>query len=433
MLGKARRVRLYLSEGDRTGHRPAHLAVMELLRKEGAAGAACFRGIEGFGADRDLHVAHLVDVDARLPLLIEWVDAPARVERILPAVRALVRGALVTVDETEIVGVPDEPVLPVPPALTAADVMTRAVEVAEVSTTIAEVVRRMASTGRRALPVVEGRAPVGIVTQGDLVARAGVALRVDLLGTLGEPERASLLAGLDSLGHTAADVMTPGPVTVRESAPLHEAAELMARRRLKRLPVVDAEGRLAGIVSRVDVIRAAAGRGSSAAAAAEPASGLSASAPLSAVMRRDVPVVSPDAPVSEVFQAIAATRLHRALVLDAERRVLGVISDAELLERLAPPLRRGIFSALVNRLPFAHAEREAAERHAVARSAEGLMAPVPQARADVPLRDAIGLVLPGAHKLLAVVDAQGRLLGALDRADILRGLLLGAAEPPPAG
>jgi CBS domain-containing protein len=61
------------------------------------------------------------------------------------------------------------------------------------------------------------------------------------------------------------------------------------------------------------------------------------------------------------------------------------------------------------------------------------MAPVPQAHADVPLRDAIGLVLPGAHKLLAVVDGQGRLLGAVDRADILRGLLLGDGAPPAAG
>jgi CBS domain-containing protein len=301
------------------------------------------------------------------------------------------------------------------------------------STPIAEVVRRMATTGRRALPVLEGRSPIGIVTQGDLVTRAGVALRVDLLGTLGEPERASMLAGLDGLGHTAADVMTPGPVTIRETVPLHEAAELMARRRLKRLPVVDEEGRLSGILSRVDVIRAAVGRGGAAAAATEPASGLSASAPLAAVMRRDVPVVSPDAPVSEVFQAIAATRLHRALVIDAGRRVLGVISDAELLERLAPPLRRGLLSALVNRLPFGRPEREAADRHAVARSADELMAQVPQASADVPLRDAIGLVLPGAHKLLAVVDGEGRLVGAVDRADILRGLLLGDGAPPAAG
>lgn len=98
----ARRVRVYLNEGDRAGHHPAHLAVMELLRREGAAGAVCFRGLEGFGAHKDLHVAHLVDVAAHLPLVIEWVDVPERVERILPALRALVPGAPITVDATEL-------------------------------------------------------------------------------------------------------------------------------------------------------------------------------------------------------------------------------------------------------------------------------------------------------------------------------------------
>ncbi len=427
MLRKARRVRLYLSEGDRAGHRPAHLAVMELLRGEGAAGAVCFRGLEGFGAGRDLHVAHLVDVDARLPLVIEWVDAADRVERILPAVRALVREALVTVDDTEIVLQP-APILPVPPSLTAADAMTRAVEAVAADAPLAEVVRRMVRTGRRALPVLEGRTPVGIVTQGDLVSRAGVALRVDLLGTLGEPERAALLSSLEALRHTAADVMTRGPVTVRETVSLPDAAALMARRRLKRLPVVDAEGRLAGILARVDVLRAASGRAGQAAADAEPPAGLSTAALLSAVMRRDVPVVSPEALFPEVFQAVTATRLNRALVVDAERRVLGVVSDAELLERLAPPLRGGLLQALARHLPFGRGEGQPSERRAGARTAEELMTPVPQAPTDLALRDAIGLVLPGAHKLLAVVDAEGRLAGVLDRADILRGLLLSAAD-----
>jgi CBS domain-containing protein len=48
---------------------------------------------------------------------------------------------------------------------------------------------------------------------------------------------------------------------------------------------------------------------------------------------------------------------------------------------------------------------------------------VPRARADMPVKDAIALVLRGSHKLLAVVDGDGRLQGVLDRADLLRGLL----------
>jgi CBS domain-containing protein len=290
------------------------------------------------------------------------------------------------------------------------------------STRLGDLVERMVATGHRAMPVVASGRPVGIVTQGDLVARGGIELRIDLLGGLAVAERKALLASLARSERTAADVMTPDPVTVFTTTPLRDAAETMARRRLKRLPVVDASGRLAGILSRVDVLRGVAGGGARP-AEAPPPEGLDASAPVAQLMRRDVPTLLPDAPLPEVFQAVISTRLNRALVVDPEGRVLGVVSDGELLDRLAPPLRPGVFSALVRRLPFGHADRVEAERHATARRAADLMAEVPRARADTPLRDAIALVLGGAHKLLAVVDADGRLQGVLDRADLLRGLL----------
>lgn len=421
-MATARRVRVYLGEDDRHGGRPAHLALLELLRDEGASGATAFRALEGFGPSGDLHVPHLVDVVSHLPLVVEWIDAPDRVERLLPRVREIARHALVTVDETEIVFPEAAPLRPIPPGLSAADAMTRDVATVEPGTRLGEVVRRMAAEGRRALPVVVAGVPVGIVTHGDLVARGGIELRLDLLGSLPPDERASLLESLDRSERTAADVMTPDPATIASTGSLREATALMVRLRLKRLPVVDRSGRLAGMLSRVDVLRLASGAAPAADEGAVPA-GLDASGPVSAVMRRDVPAVLSDAPLAEVFQAVIATRLQRALVVDEQRRVLGVVSDLELLDRLTPALRGGVFSRLVRRLPFGKAEREAVERHADARTAADLMEEVPRARADMPVRDAIALVLRGSHKLLAVVDADGRLQGVLDRADLLRGLL----------
>jgi CBS domain-containing protein len=423
MLGQAKRVRIYVSEDEKAGARPAHLAILQLLRKEGAAGATCFRGLEGFGSAGELHVAHLVDVPARLPVVVEWVDAAEAVDRLLPRVRDLVEHGVITVEDTEVVFFAPHPDHGIPPRLVAADAMTRDVVAVDAGTRLRDVVSRMLAGGHRAVPVVSERVPVGVITHGDLLARGGIELRVDLLGALEPPDRQALLSGLDRSDRTAADVMTPSPVTIRASTPLREAADLMARRRLKRLPVVDASGKLAGVLSRVDVLRVIAGTRRAADRAPEPF-GLDASQPVANVMRRDAPTVLPDSPLPEVFQAVVATRLNRALVVDEQRRVLGVVSDGELLERLAPPLRRGVFSAVARRLPFAHAERDAAERTATARTAKDLMHPVPTTRADTPLRDAIALVLGGAHKLLAVVDADGRLAGVLDRADLLRGLLL---------
>jgi CBS domain-containing protein len=423
MIGKGRRVRIYVGEDERAGGKPVHLAVIDLLRREGAAGATAFRALEGFGPSGTLHVPHLVDVQPKLPIVVEWVDAPEKVERVLPLVRALIRHGLVTLEDVEIAFIEPPPVRGIPSGFSVADAMTREVVVVEPGTPLREVVERMMAGGHRSVPVVANGAPVGIVTHGDLLARGGIELRMDLVGRLAPEERAALLDALARSERTAADVMTAPAVTVFEGSPLRDAATLMSRQRLKRLPAVDATGKLAGVLSRVDVLRAASGGGGAPAEGPVPAD-LDAGAPVAQVMRRDVPTVAADAPLPEVFQAVVATRLNRALVVDEERRVLGVVSDAELLDRLAPPLRRGIFSRMVRRLPFGGAERAAILRHADARMAADLMVDVPRARSDMPLGDAIALVLRGAHKLLAVVDAGGRLVGVLDRADLLRGLLL---------
>src|SRR6266566_3552733 len=58
----AQRVRVYLSVGDSSHHQPMYVRILEVLRREGAAGAGVFRGIAGFGASGHLHTAALPDV-----------------------------------------------------------------------------------------------------------------------------------------------------------------------------------------------------------------------------------------------------------------------------------------------------------------------------------------------------------------------------------
>ena len=106
LVGKVKRVRIYVSERDKVHHRPATDAVLEFLRHERAHWATLFRSAGGFGSSGTVHVAHLVDVAADLPVLLEWLDSPDDVERLLPRVTAMVPGALITIDETEIVHAP---------------------------------------------------------------------------------------------------------------------------------------------------------------------------------------------------------------------------------------------------------------------------------------------------------------------------------------
>jgi CBS domain-containing protein len=422
-LGKAKRVRIYVSEDAKAGMRPLHFALVELLRRENAQGATVLRGVEGFGAGGEIHVSHLVDVASRLPVIVEWVDTPEQVERLLPRVRELVRHGLITVDDTEVLLHEPHPVRDLAPSAAVADVMSRDPVAVRRSTPVREVVELTLGKVYRAVPVVEGDRPVGIVTGSDLVRRGGLAVRVDLLGSLDKPELHEVLERLSSASKTAGDVMTPDPVVVAATARVPEAAELMARRRLKRLPVVDAAGALVGMVSRLDLLRTAA----AGFARKDPAPrevGLSGDAPLTRVMRTDVPTVHPETQLSEVFQAVVSTRLNRALVVDAERRPVGIVTDAELLERITPALRPGAIRALMQRLPFAHPKADPAAAHVRGRTAADLMTQAfASVREDVLLSAAIAAMLRANQKVLAVTDAAGRLVGIVDRADLLHGLL----------
>ncbi len=198
----------------------------------------------------------------------------------------------------------------------------------------------------------------------------------------------------------------------------------MTARRLKRLPVVDERGALVGMVSRLDVLRTAVRIGE-ASERTPPILDLAVAAPVARAMRTEVPTVFPDTHLPEVLQAVTSTRLNRCLVVDRERRVLGKITDAEILERVTPALRPSALRSLVHRLPFVHPkpEMQLAEQHAKARTAADLLVETAVVDESAPLREAIAAMLGGKHKIVAVVDAQKRLVGVLDRADLLFALV----------
>lgn len=421
--GKARRVRIYMSEDDRRAGKLLYRAVVELLRAENAQGATVIRAVEGFGAAGRLHASSLVDVAAQLPVIVEWIDRPEQVQRLMPRILELVGHGLVTVDETEVFLSEPHPVRDLRPTATVADVMSREVVSVAPATPIRRVVELMLGKTYRAVPVTDGGRPVGIITNTDLVQRGGLGLRVDLLSSLDTPQVHETLDRLSQQNRTAGEVMTRDPVTVRAATTLPQAAEQMARRRLKRLPVEDEGGQLIGIVSRVDLLRTA-GAGGPASTPDAYEMGLAGNERLARVMRRDVPTVHPDTPLPEVLQAVIATRLNRAFVVDADRRVLGLVSDAELLERVTPALRPSALRTLMGRLPFVHPKEEPVGSHARGHTAGDVMTRAfARVDEDVLLSQAIAMMLREGQKVLAVTDRGGHLVGMVDRADLLHGLI----------
>ncbi len=138
-----------------------------------------------------------------------------------------------------------------------ADVMSTDLVTVTPQTSLKDAATRMLQTGVSGLPVVDGEGRlVGIVTEADFVdqeASHDWAARFRLLDPL-------FGRGPEALrdAHVVADVMTEALVTVEPTTRVARAARLMVERGVKRLPVVDDGGRLVGIVSRADVMRAIA-------------------------------------------------------------------------------------------------------------------------------------------------------------------------------
>jgi CBS domain-containing protein len=143
----------------------------------------------------------------------------------------------------------------------AADVMTPDVICATPDTPIAELIRLMLDNRISGMPIVADGRIVGIVSEGDLLRRAET-------GTERRPSRWLELMTSDSRlaanytkthGRKAHEVMTREVVTVADTTPIAEIAQLLEARRIKRVPVMR-DGRLVGIVSRRNLLQALGSR-----------------------------------------------------------------------------------------------------------------------------------------------------------------------------
>ena len=135
------------------------------------------------------------------------------------------------------------------------DVMTAGVVTVADSAGFKEIVRLMHEHGVSALPVVNGDGRlVGVVSEADLLlkeeyeADEGAERRLlDFRWRRAERAKAA--------GVLAAQVMTKHVVTVEPDATLPKAARLLHEHKVRRLPVVDEQGTVIGIVSRADLLK----------------------------------------------------------------------------------------------------------------------------------------------------------------------------------
>lgn len=153
-------------------------------------------------------------------------------------------GQITATDLFEAERIPSEPS---PGPVTAADAMTEPAISVGPADSLLDAARLMVDHQVRHLPVVEDSAVIGMVSDRDIRTVAGDPVRYV---EAREGDGARML--------NVRDAMTPSVVTIRGDRPLRELANELADERIGALPVVDPDGKLIGIVSYVDALRALA-------------------------------------------------------------------------------------------------------------------------------------------------------------------------------
>lgn len=142
----------------------------------------------------------------------------------------------------------------------------------------------------------------------------------------------------------ASDIMVSDVVTVGPDSSIHEVAEILVGKRISGVPVLDARGKLVGIVSEGDLLRRAEagteherswwlkllmGRETLAAEFIK-----EHARRVRDVMTRDVITVAPDTPVTEIAGLLERNRIKRVPVVE-NGKIVGIISRANLVQALA--------------------------------------------------------------------------------------------------
>ena len=186
----------------------------------------------------------------------------------------------------------------------------------------------------------------------------------------------------------------------------------MLRHTLKRLPVVNEQQKVIGMVSRFDVLRSAAAGN----ARVLPESATASARTAREAARTTVAQCRPEATFAEVLQAMDANQMQRVAVVDDSGKLLGLIFDHDLLQAFG--VERGrILQYFVDHI---WRGKEGAQALSQKTARELMRADVTAVPGEMPLADVLRLMAEEGYKRVPVVDAAGTFLGMISRDMLLR-------------
>ena len=101
--GERTLMRIHIGESDKWHGKPLYEAIVEMLRKEGFSGATVLRGVAGYGGSSVYHTDKILRLSQDLPMVLEVIESPERIEQILPRLDEMVDGGLITLEKVRVI------------------------------------------------------------------------------------------------------------------------------------------------------------------------------------------------------------------------------------------------------------------------------------------------------------------------------------------
>jgi CBS domain-containing protein len=384
-----------------------------------AARTIVTRGIEGSYESGEVATGRVEVLSYNMPVRIAVILPARELDHVLLKIQEMVTDGIVAVRDQDVIFHKTSGVLMSKHTLVR-EIMTESPEKVEVATPVSEVARLLLSSTFTGVPVVDKENhPVGVIAQGDLIYKAEMPIRLGLLA--GSNRQAEEI--LDGLAlKKAGEIMTQPAIVINQDRSATEAVHLMLAKNVKRLVVINDEGELTGILSRLDVFHTILRECPDWRAFQNKDIQVENLKFVSDIVRRDSFTVLPDTPVHEVIRVIDCNDIERVCVVDKEGHFLGLISDKDLLIAFVDR-HPGIWDYLISKIPFTERGRRYRElqEHLQAKTASEVMKTnVMTIKENAPLEEAIHLMLDRVIKRLPVVDAEGRFKGMISRDSLLR-------------
>ncbi len=140
-------------------------------------------------------------------------------------------------------------------AVKAKDIMNRDVVYVTPVTPLKEVAEIMGRRGISGVPVVdEGRKVAGIISEKDFLSHMGMQKNITFMSVVAECLIGNGCMAVDIRGKSAGDIMTTPAISVYEDTSIMEIDNLMRKHRINRVPVLNKNDKLIGIVTRTDLL-----------------------------------------------------------------------------------------------------------------------------------------------------------------------------------